>query len=52
LGKHKAIYSPETPSAAATAWSDYNHDIAGIFVTVMSLFAMLSYKKSLTWSEQ
>ena len=40
----------QTPSAAATAWSDYNHNIAGIFVTVMSLFAMLSYRKSLTWT--
>ncbi|WP_428355825.1 copper resistance D family protein [Methyloprofundus sp.] len=40
----------QTPSAAATAWSDYNHNIAGIFVTVMSLFAMLSYRKSFTWT--
>ncbi|MEO1882330.1 MAG: CopD family protein [Methyloprofundus sp.] len=40
----------QIPSAAATAWSDYNHNIAGIFVTVMSLFAMLSYKKSLAWT--
>ncbi len=33
----------QVPSAAATAWSDYNHNIAGIFLTVMSFFAMLSY---------
>jgi len=33
----------QVPSPAATAWSDYNHNISGIFLTVMSLFAMLSY---------
>ncbi|GAB4272467.1 MAG: hypothetical protein Kow0065_21680 [Methylomicrobium sp.] len=37
----------QTPSEAATAWSDYNHNISGIFLTVMSLFAMLSYVKQL-----
>lgn len=36
----------QTPSAAAIAWSDYNHNIAGIFVTAMSLLAMLSYRTS------
>lgn len=36
----------QTPSQAATAWSDYNHNIAGIFLTVMSFCAMLSYTKS------
>jgi putative copper resistance protein D len=33
------------PSVAATEWSNYNHNIAGIFLTVMSFFAMLSYIK-------
>lgn len=33
----------QIPSEAATAWSDYNHNISGIFLTVMSFFAMLSY---------
>ncbi len=33
----------QVPSEAATAWSDYNHNIAGIFLTSMSFFAMLSY---------
>lgn len=37
----------QIPSEAATAWSDYNHNIAGIFLTVMSFFAMLSYVKRL-----
>ncbi len=40
----------QMPSAASTEWSDYNHNIAGVFVTAMSLLAMLSYKKSLLWA--
>ena len=40
----------QTPSAAATAWSDYNHNISGIFILVMSFLAMLSYIKSFTWA--
>jgi putative copper resistance protein D len=35
----------QTPSMAATEWSNYNHNIAGIFLTTMSFFAMLSYMK-------
>jgi copper resistance protein D len=37
----------QVPSLAATEWSNYNHNIAGIFLTVMSFFAMLSYVKHL-----
>ncbi|MEQ1635357.1 MAG: CopD family protein [Methylococcales bacterium] len=37
----------QVPSPAATEWSDYNHNIAGIFLTAMSFFAMLSYLKTL-----
>jgi copper resistance protein D len=37
----------QVPSIAATEWSNYNHNIAGIFLTVMSFFAMLSYLKHL-----
>jgi putative copper resistance protein D len=33
----------QVPSIAATEWSNYNHNISGIFLTVMSFFAMLSY---------
>lgn len=33
------------PSVAAQEWSEYNHNIAGIFLTMMSFFAMLSYLK-------
>jgi putative copper resistance protein D len=35
----------QVPSLAATEWSNYNHNIAGIFLSLMSLFAMLSYVK-------
>jgi len=41
----------QVPSEAATAWSDYNHNISGIFLTVMSLFAMLSYNKKYAWAK-
>jgi len=37
----------QVPSPAATEWSDYNHNIAGIFLTVMSMIAMLSYMRYL-----
>jgi len=37
----------QVPSMAATEWSNYNHNIAGIFLTTMSFFAMLSYIKQL-----
>lgn len=33
----------KVPSVAATEWSDYNHNVAGLFLTVMGLIAMLSY---------
>lgn len=33
------------PSSAATEWSDYNHNIAGLFLLVMGLFALLSYMR-------
>jgi len=34
------------PSLAAKEWSDYNHNVAGLFLTLMGIFAMLSYIKS------
>jgi putative copper resistance protein D len=40
----------QIPSEAATAWSDYNHNIAGIFLTTMSFFAMLSYSRRFQWA--
>lgn len=36
----------KVPSVAATEWSDYNHNISGIFLTAMGLVAMLSYLPS------
>ena len=36
----------KVPSVAATEWSDYNHNISGIFLSVMGLVAMLSYLPS------
>lgn len=41
----------QVPSEAATAWSDYNHNISGIFLTVMSVFAMLSYYRKCHWAK-
>lgn len=41
----------QTPSQAATAWSDYNHNISGIFLTIMSFFAMLSYSQRFSWAK-
>jgi putative copper resistance protein D len=39
------------PSVAATEWSDYNHSIAGIFLTAMGLVAMLSYIRRFGWAQ-
>jgi putative copper resistance protein D len=38
------------PSQAATYWSDYNHNMAGIFLTIMAIVAMLSYIQRLRWA--
>lgn len=40
----------QIPSEAATAWSDFNHNVSGIFLTVMSAFAMLSYFNKFQWA--
>ena len=32
-------------SPAATEWSDYNHNVAGLFVTAMSVLALISYAR-------
>jgi putative copper resistance protein D len=36
----------KVPSVAATEWSDYNHNVSGLFLTVMGLVAMLSYVRA------
>lgn len=38
------------PSAAATNWSDYNHNVAGLFLLVMGLFALISYVRGADWA--
>ncbi|WP_333688645.1 copper resistance D family protein [Methylococcus capsulatus] len=40
----------KVPSVAATEWSDYNHNISGIFLTGMCLVAMLSYTGRFRWT--
>jgi putative copper resistance protein D len=42
----------KVPSVAATEWSNYNHNVAGIFLTTMSFFAMLSYLRQLAALEK
>ena len=41
------------PSVAAKEWSDYNHNIAGLFLTVMGLMAIATYLKNrhLEWTK-
>lgn len=41
----------KVPSVAATEWSDYNHSVAGIFLTAMGLVAMLSYVRRFSWAQ-
>lgn len=33
----------KVPSVAATEWSNYNHNVSGLFLTAMGLLAMVSY---------
>ncbi|WP_139558657.1 copper resistance D family protein [Methylotetracoccus oryzae] len=40
----------KVPSPAATLWSDYNHNISGIFLTGMGLVAMLYYLFGFGWA--
>jgi putative copper resistance protein D len=40
----------KVPSPAATLWSDYNHNIAGVFLTGMGLVAMLYYLGGYGWA--
>jgi putative copper resistance protein D len=41
------------PSVAAQEWSDYNHNIAGLFLTIMGVLAIASYIKNrhLEWTK-
>ncbi|MEI7465044.1 MAG: CopD family protein [Burkholderiales bacterium] len=37
-------------SSAATDWSDYNHNIAGLFLVGMGAFALLSFLPRMAWA--
>jgi putative copper resistance protein D len=39
----RSVLAGRPPSAACTQWSDYNHNIAGLFLTAMGIVALLSY---------
>lgn len=39
----------KVPSIAATEWSDYNHNVTGILLSLMGLIAMLSYVSRFKW---
>jgi len=39
------------PSPAATEWSDYNHNVSGVFLMLMGLIAMLSYNRRFEWAK-
>ena len=41
----------QTPSTAATDWSDYNHNMSGIILCVMTLIGMLSYTSHYRWTQ-
>lgn len=41
----------QVPSRAAADWSDYNHNISGIFIFVTSLVGMLSYNRRYRWAQ-
>lgn len=41
----------KVPSAAGAEWSDFNHNIAGLFLTVMGLAALASYTRWGRWGK-
>jgi putative copper resistance protein D len=41
----------KVPSVAGRDWSDYNHNVAGIFLTTMAIIAMLHYWRRWNWTE-
>lgn len=48
-GGHTAVID-NTPSWASAAWSDYNHNICGLFLAAMAIAALLSYHPRLRWA--
>lgn len=41
----------KVPSVAGAQWSNFNHNTAGLFLTVMGILAMLSYSRHFTWGK-
>lgn len=41
----------QTPSIAATEWSNYNHNMAGSFLFVISIVGLISYNKHYAWAK-
>lgn len=46
----RSALAGKPPSAAGTQWSDYNHNIAGLFLTAMGVVALLSYARGFSWA--
>jgi len=46
----RSAVAGKPPSVAGTQWSDYNHNVAGLFLTVMALFALLAYVRGFAWA--
>ena len=46
----RSVLAGKPPSAAGTQWSDYNHNIAGLFLTAMGIVALLSYVRGFGWA--
>ncbi len=46
----RSAVAGKPPSAAGTQWSDYNHNVAGLFLAIMSLVALLSYVRGFAWA--
>ncbi|MBL1262685.1 copper resistance D family protein [Candidatus Methylomicrobium oryzae] len=38
------------PSRAAAVWSDYNHNVCGLFIALMAIAALLSYHPRFRWA--
>ncbi|MFO1204207.1 MAG: CopD family protein [Burkholderiales bacterium] len=47
----RTVVVGRVPSLAATQWSDYNHNVAGVFLVAMAGFALLSYVPGFRWAK-
>lgn len=45
----RQVIVDHVPSGAVTEWSDYSHNIAGLFLLAMAVLALLSYRRGLHW---